>query len=111
MENHKEMIEAIEKTDDPTMTNLSKRLRVTIGTLTTAMNRLVEKGYVRRYREPEDKRKVMIALTAEAIPVLEVHNQFHDEMIGTTIDDMRLDEDELLINALMNIRDYFKNKY
>ncbi len=109
--NEVHILEAIEKTEDPSMTHLSRRLRVTVGTLTTAMNKLVEKGYVKRYREPEDKRKVLIKLTDNADSVLKIHNQFHNEMIGSVIEDMKLEQDDVLINSLTNIRDYFKNKY
>jgi DNA-binding MarR family transcriptional regulator len=105
------VLEAIKKTDEPTMTNLAKRLRVTVGTLTTAMNRLVEKGYCTRYRLEEDKRKVLIALTPNAERVLHIHDEFHDEMIDATIKDMKLDQDEVLLQSLKNISDYFKNKY
>ena len=105
------VLEAIQKTADPTMTHLAQRLRVTVGTLTTAMNRLVEKGYATRYRLEEDKRKVMIALTEKADKVLEIHSGFHDEMIDATIADLHLDEDEVLLESLQNISLYFKNKY
>lgn len=105
------VLEAITKTEDPTMTHLARRLRVTVGTLTTAMNRLVEKGYTRRYRATDDKRKVMIALTKKADQALKIHDEFHDEMIDAVITDMKLDQDEVLLQSLKNIRDYFKNKY
>ena len=109
--NEVHVLEAIEKTDNPTMTQLARRLRVTVGTLTTAMNRLVEKGYCTRYREEDDKRKVFISLTKKAKEVLEVHKTFHDEMIDSIINDMKLDQDEVLLNSLKNISTYFKNKY
>ena len=109
--NEVHVLEAIEKTNEPTMTHLAKRLRVTVGTLTTAMNRLVEKGFVTRYRLPEDKRKVYIALTDKAHKVLAIHDEFHEEMIEATISDMRLDEDEVLLQSLKNISEYFKQKY
>lgn len=109
--NEVHVLEAIENEDNPTMSNLAKRLRVTVGTLTTAMNKLVEKGYVLRYREPDDKRKVLIKLTKIAYPILDIHNEFHDEMIASIIEDMKLDEDDVLMQSLSNIRDYFKNKY
>lgn len=109
--NEVHVLEAIEKTKEPTMSNLAHRLRVTVGTLTTAMNRLVEKGYATRYRLPDDKRKVYISLTHKAQEVLGVHNAFHEEMISATIKDMKLDEDEVLLQSLKNIKDYFKNKY
>lgn len=45
------------------MTNLAKRLRLTVGTLTTTIDRLVQKGYVVRQRIDEDRRVVEIALS------------------------------------------------
>lgn len=105
------VLEAIKKTDDPTMTHLAKRLRVTVGTLTTAMNRLVEKGYATRYRLEEDKRKVFVSLTPKAEKALSIHDEFHEEMIEATIADMHLDEDEVLLQSLQNISEYFKRKY
>lgn len=109
--NEVHVLEAIDNEGNPTMSNLAKRLRVTVGTLTTAMNKLVEKGYAVRYREVEDKRKVLIKLTKQAYPILDIHNEFHDDMIASIIEDMKLDEDDVLMQSLSNIRDYFKNKY
>ena len=105
------VLEAITKTSEPTMNNIAKRLRVTVGTLTTAMNRLVEKGYTKRHREEEDKRKVLISITKKAKDALAIHDEFHDEMIDATIKDMNLDKDEVLLQSLKNISDYFKRKY
>ncbi|AIO18661.1 HTH-type transcriptional regulator Hpr [Candidatus Izimaplasma bacterium HR1] len=109
--NEVHVLEAIVKTEEPTMTHLARRMRVTVGTLTTAMNRLVEKGYCTRYREEEDKRKVLIALTEKAVEALAVHEEFHEEMIDSVIKDMNLDQDEVLLQSLKNISTYFKNKY
>ena len=109
--NEVHVLEAIVKTEEPTMTHLARRLRVTVGTLTTAMNRLVEKGYCTRYREEEDKRKVLIALTSKAEEVFDRHSQFHNEMIQAIITDMNLDQDKVLLQSLKNISLYFKNKY
>lgn len=105
------VLEAIEKAKEPTMTHLARRLRVTVGTLTTAMNRLVEKGYTTRYRLDDDKRKVHIKLTDKAVGVLLIHEQFHNEMIDSVISEMNLEQDVVLLQSLKNISDYFKNKY
>ncbi len=109
--NEVHVLEAIQKTKEPTMSNLAHRLRVTVGTLTTAMNRLYEKGYITRYRLEEDKRKVFISLTHKAMEVLEIHNEFHEEMIQAVIEDLQLEENELLLQSLKNLSDYFKQKY
>ncbi len=98
--NEVHVLEAIMKTSAPTMTNIARRLRITVGTLTTSTNRLVEKGYTTRHREEEDKRKVIVSLTDKAIEVLKIHDQFHEEMLDAMFDDMKLDEDELLLQSL-----------
>lgn len=109
--NEVHVLEAISKTEEPTMTNIANRLRVTVGTLTTAMNRLVAKGYASRIREKEDKRKVIVSLTKKGQEVLDIHNQFHEEMLDATFADMKLDEDEVLLQSLENLSEYFKRKY
>lgn len=109
--NEVHVLEAIQKTEEPTMSHIAKRLRVTVGTLTTAINRLVDKGYVERKREKEDKRKVIVSITTKAYEVLAVHDAFHDEMIEAVITDLKLDENVVLINALQNISTYFTEKY
>ena len=57
------VIEAIRKCEPPTMGNVSKRLMITMGTLTTSVNRLVEKGYVIRTRFDGKHRFVKSALS------------------------------------------------
>jgi DNA-binding MarR family transcriptional regulator len=109
--NEVHVLEAISKTSEPTMSNLAKRLRITVGTLTIAINRLVEKGYVTRYRLSDDKRKVYVSLTHKAGEILDIHNKFHEEMIEETIRDLNLEQDDLLLTALKNLKEYFKNKY
>ena len=109
--NEVHVLEAISKTKTPTMTNIARRLRVTVGTLTTSINRLVEKGFAKRHRKDEDKRKVIVSLTSEAIKVLAIHDKFHDEMLDAVFADMNLQEDEVLLQSLENLSDYFKKKY
>ena len=109
--NEVHVLEAITKSEIPTMTNIAKRLRVTVGTLTTSMNRLVEKGYASRHREEEDKRKVIVSTTKKGKQVLEIHDKFHLEMLDATFEDMKLEEDEVLLQSLENLSEYFKRKY
>ena len=109
--NEVHVLEAIQKTEEPTMSHIAKRLRVTVGTLTTAINRLVDKGYVERKREKEDKRKVIVSLTTNAYKVLATHDEFHEDMINSVVNDLRLEDNEVLIRALQNISDYFTEKY
>ncbi len=102
---------AIRNTEVPTMGNVAQKLRVTLGTLTTSVNVLVKKEYVSRYKDEDDRRKVYLTLNDSAIEVLKLHDMFHDEMLSSIIDDLKIDEDEVLVKSLENISEYFKNKY
>jgi len=109
--NEVHVLEAIEKSEEPTMSNIAARLRVMVGTLTTSINRLVDKGYCERFGKEGDRRKVFIKLTDKARQVLSVHEDFHEEMIDAVIDDMKIEENALLIESLSKLSEYFKNKY
>jgi DNA-binding MarR family transcriptional regulator len=93
------------------MSSVAKDLDITIGTLTIAINNLVRKGYVIRSRCEEDRRIVLLSLTEKGIAVHQRHADFHKDMINTTIDKLSEEEMKVLILALDNINDYFREKY
>jgi DNA-binding MarR family transcriptional regulator len=105
------VLEAILKTSEPSMGSVAKRLRVTIGTLTTAINTLVKKGFVSRTKDAKDNRKVILHLTEKANPVMKVHDAFHEEMISRVIEDLHIDQNEALIKSLESLSTYFREKY
>jgi len=105
------ILEAIRNSNDPIMTNLAKKLRITTGTLTASIDRLVSKKFVVRYQEETDRRKVLVKLTEPAFDALRIHDEFHNEMIEAMFEDMKIDEDEVLLRSLENIATYFKEKY
>lgn len=109
--NEVHILEAINNSTEPSMSNVAKALRITTGTLTTSISRLVLKKYVVRYTDLEDRRKVLVKLTDEAYEVLRIHNDFHNQMIEAMIQEMKIDEDEVLIKSLENIVKFFKLKY
>lgn len=105
------VLEAILKTETPTMGAVAKRLRITIGTLTTAINTLVKKDYVIRFKDPFDKRKVVLKLTSRATPVMSIHEGFHEDMISTVIQDLHMDQNQALIQTLESLSTYFREKF
>lgn len=109
--NEVHIIEAIYNTNPPIMTNVAKRLLITVGTLTTAIDRLVEKGYAERYQNEEDRRRVYLRLTEKGLKIKAIHDEFHNDMIDNVIRDMKIDENSELLIALENISEYFQTKY
>ena len=70
------VIEAIGK-ETITMNELSDRLGITMGTATVAINKLTEKGFIKRVRSEQDRRKVFVSLTKKGVEALVYHNNYH----------------------------------
>ena len=95
--------------DEPrNMSFVAKKLSVTVGTLTIAVNNLVKKGYVNRTRSEKDRRVVLISLTEKGRRAYEHHRLFHDKMIKATIANMSEQEEEVLAQALTNLIGFFE---
>lgn len=107
-ENH--IIEAIGKNREMTMTEVAKDLEITVGTLTTAINRLIKKEYVERRRIEEDRRVVMIELTEKGTLAYKVHEKFHEEMIDHVLEELGVSEEEVLISSLDKLDKFFQKK-
>ncbi|MCK5731435.1 MAG: MarR family transcriptional regulator [Tenericutes bacterium] len=105
------VLEAITKVKEPTMTNISKKLGITVGSLTVSINTLYQKGFVSRERDVEDRRKVVVGVLPKAEEALEKHNDFHNEMINSIFNDLKIEEDELLISSLKKLSSYFINSF
>ncbi len=105
------VIEAISLVEIKTMGNIAKKLRITLGTLTTSINRLVKKGFVKREYDETDRRKIFIQLLPSGEEVLLKHKEFHDNMLEGLKLDTTILEDELLMKSLNVVKNYFKEKY
>ena len=107
--NDMHIIEAIGLHEKKNMSTVAKALSVTIGTLTIAINSLVKKGYVNRVRSDQDRRVVYISLTPKGEKAYKHHEEFHRQMILATIEGLSEEETRILVKALSNLNDFFRN--
>jgi len=91
------------------MSAIAKKLKITVGSLTTSMNSLVNKKYVSRMRSETDRRVVNIMLTDKGIKAYNHHNEFHMQMTDAVV--KRLNDEELpvLIKTLDGLSEFFKS--
>lgn len=94
-----------------TMTDVADQLGVTVGTLTTSINRLVNKEYVARDRSKEDRRFVEIVLTSKGRLAHRVHEAFHEEMVAHMIKELSNEDYGALVGSLTRLSSFFKEKY
>ncbi|MDW5300663.1 MAG: MarR family transcriptional regulator [Sedimentibacter sp.] len=94
-----------------TMSDTAKDLKVTSGTLTTAVDNLIKKGYVERRRSVEDRRVVKIKLTEKGTDAFKMHEDFHKDLVISALQQLDSNEENLLIKVLSNIDVFFNHKY
>ena len=83
--------------------NIAKVLGITLGTLTTNIDRLCEKGYVSRDKSEKDKRITVINLTPLGLNIKKKHEACHRKLIRDAIDKLSSSEKVSLINAINKI--------
>ena len=106
--NDMHVIEAIGLSEDKNMSSVAKRLNITMGSLTTAVNHLVKKQYVERSRSEEDRRVVLVRLTEKGIAAYRHHEEYHRQMTEAVLE--KLDDEDLpvLMKVLDAVNDFFK---
>ncbi len=105
--NDMHIIEAIGIEEPRRMSDIAKRLDVTMGTLTTNMNSLEDKGYIVRERSKTDKRVVLVVLTPKGKKAFYHHRDFHKNMIKAIVKDLDEDEMKVMIKCLLNLNEFF----
>jgi DNA-binding MarR family transcriptional regulator len=94
-----------------TMTDVASQLRVTVGTLTTSINRLVKKDYVMRRRSEGDRRFVEIELSQKGKLAYRIHENFHQSMVKAMVDKLSDEDNEVLIDSLKRLNSFFREQY
>ena len=90
------------------MSSIAAKLKITVGSLTTSMNSLVKKGYVKRERSEKDRRVVFIQLTNKGRMAYHPHAEFHRQMTEAVLEELNEDETEVLVKALDGLRKFFR---
>lgn len=92
--------------DRKTMTQVANGLMISVGALTTAMNKLELKGYVRRERDTIDRRVVFIELTESGRAAWEQHELFHEGLVEAAVGTLSEEERKTLLLSMQKLDDY-----
>jgi len=104
-------IEAVGMYGSRTMSEIAQTLEITMGTLTTAVDKLVKKGYMERSRSNADRRIVNVSLTKRGKLAYRIHEKFHMDMVHAIIDAFTPEEEEILLTGLRKLNDHLKDIY
>ena len=106
--NDMHVIEAIGLGEGNNMSSIARKLNITVGSLTTAMNSLVNKAYVERRRSEKDRRVVYVRLTEKGIKAFHHHEDYHRQMTQAILDKLTEDEIPVLVKTLEELSEFFK---
>ena len=104
------LLDAVAQDDQATISSLAAVTRVTVSTMTIAINRLEAKRYVERVRETADRRVVRVRLTERGRALAYAHKRFHRRMARAVVDGLPEQELDALTRAMENLRDFFREE-
>lgn len=105
-----EAVSILESKNMNTMANIARVLSVSPGSLTTAVNALVKKGYVERRHAESDRRRVLVTMTEDGAEVNKLHKRFHDEMVDFISEVLSEDEIDTILKGLRRLTEFFQTK-
>ena len=106
--NDMHIIEAVGFSGENTMSMVAKKMGITAGSLTTAVNGLVNKKYVTRQRSEQDRRVIFLRLTEKGVRAYEHHQEYHRQMTGAVIGTLEENEIPVLVKTLKGLSEFFR---
>ncbi|HBA63957.1 MAG TPA: MarR family transcriptional regulator [Lachnospiraceae bacterium] len=106
--NDMHVIEAIGLGEGNNMSAIAKKLNITVGSLTTAVNSLVNKKYVTRQRSERDRRVVYVRLTEKGEKAYYHHADFHHQMTQAVVERLSGEEIPVLMKTLDGLSEFFR---
>lgn len=105
------VIETVGKNNNKPMSFIASKLKVSVGALTTGVNRIVSKGYLTRIRDIEDHRVVRLAITPQGRKVLKVHDKMHQDVINELLQRVSIEEAYKVFSSAADvIENYYQMK-
>lgn len=101
-------IEIIGNSENVTPTDIARELMLTLGTVTTSLNKLEAKGYIERSRSKVDRRVVHLALTKKGRLLNRLHGRFHKSMVNHIVEGMPGEDVEVLQRGLSNLHKFLE---
>ncbi|EFI84745.1 MarR family transcriptional regulator [Listeria grayi] len=72
-------IEFIGKSTDPNVTKLAEAFYMTRGAMSKLTKKLIQKGLIETYQNPENKKEIYYKLTTQGKAVFNIHEALHQE--------------------------------
>jgi DNA-binding MarR family transcriptional regulator len=96
-------LETIGNMDKPTFTELAKKLGLSKPSISAIVDKLIQKNYLQKQLDPDDKRSYRICLTKQGIELNNKHQAMHDGLAEHLTNVLTEEEQEKLAMVLNKI--------
>ena len=97
------VLRQLSSSQEPTMSELGKSISMDLSTLTRTVDKLVEKEFVIRKRDPEDRRVVRVAMTAKGRKIISRFEEQRKKKTESILREMTSGERRNLLNMLRTL--------
>jgi DNA-binding MarR family transcriptional regulator len=101
-------LEIVQDCPGATLTQIAELLDVTKATVSVSVNRLVEKGFLKKTKMEDDRRKSALMLTEKGEACCKKHKQFHDMMVDSMLKDFDIASRPELLKGLQALLEFFE---
>ncbi|NLP31246.1 MAG: MarR family transcriptional regulator [Clostridiales bacterium] len=110
--NEVHLIETVRKGKNRSLTisEIAAELRRAVPSVTVAVNKLVDKGYLIKEKNIEDARSYQVKLTREGEKIYRLHMYIHLKLVREAAAELSDEEKETLLVGVKNLDDFFKKK-
>ena len=95
------------RTDKMYVSEIAEALQITVPTITVALKRLVDKGYVIKTASVADGRRFLVSLTSQGEKIFEMHRMFHKKMIEAATAGLSDMEKAALLSCVKKLSNFF----
>lgn len=93
----------LSSSQEPTMSELGKSISMDLSTLTRTVDKLVEKEFVVRKSDPEDRRMVRVAITVEGRKIISRFEEQRKKKIESMLTEMTSEERSNLLSIFKTL--------
>jgi DNA-binding MarR family transcriptional regulator len=86
------ILDHLDETEPTALLELARHMGVTVSTMSLNVERLVRRGYVRRTRDAEDRRRLRLLLTASGLRLREASTVLEPARVAAMLDELDADE-------------------
>ena len=101
------LIDAIGRSENPTVSNAAIYLSITMASVTVAVNKLISRGFLTKEKNPADGRSVHLKLTQSGKRAFRLHRYFHRKMVKAILQDLNEVEAQAIYTGVNRINDFF----